>query len=245
MSKYGQFCPVARSLEILGDRWTLLIIRDMLLGGISHFNDLERGLPGISRALLSRRLRQLQHSGIVEKRTTAGQKTTEYHLTQAGQELMGVIAALTMWGDAWAFGEPAPEELDPVFLLWWMRSDVRQDRLPENRVVVQYDLHHGKRSGSFWLVLTTADVTLCLTDPGYEIDLLITAEVATLYKLWWGIIPYEESLRDYGVTVEGTPRMVRDYPGWFAWGAAEGMRTMRAHRAAPPLMPAAAGVRLE
>lgn len=229
MSKYGQFCPVAKALEILGDRWTLLIIRDML-GGTTHFNKLERGLPGISRALLARRLKQLQQAGVIEKRyAPSGRKTTEYQLTQAGRELEGVIGALVAWGDTWAFGEPAPEELDPVLLMWWTCDDVRRDRLPESRVVVQYDFRGMKmRVSSFWLVLTAADVTLCLTDPGYEIDLLVTADVAALYKLYWGLISYDQALSDDGVTVEGLPGMVRDFPGWFAWRNAEGLRAVRA-----------------
>lgn len=112
MAKYGQYCPVARSLEILGDRWTLLIIRDML-GGVRHFNDLERGLPGISRALLAQRLRQLQQSGVIEKRTNiSGRQSTEYHPTPAGEALQGVIGALFSWGEMWAFDEPSSEELD-------------------------------------------------------------------------------------------------------------------------------------
>jgi DNA-binding HxlR family transcriptional regulator len=229
MSKYGQFCPVAKALDVLGDRWTLLIIRD-LLGGTTHFNDLERGLPGISRGLLSSRLRQLQHAGIIEKRThDSGRKTTEYRLTQAGEELQGVIFSLMSWGEKWAFEDPTPEELDPVLLMWWLRSDVQRDRLPQARVVVRYDFRAGKR-GYFWLVMTAADVTLCLTDPGYEVEVLVTADAAVLYKLWWGRISYEQALRDYGVTVEGLPHLVRAYPNWFSWSAADGMNALKAAR---------------
>src|SRR5271154_368076 len=124
MPKYGQFCPVAKSLEILGDRWTLLIIRDMLTG-TTQFNDLERGLPGISRALLSSRLRLLQRTGIIEKRfNSSGRKTTEYQLTQAGIDLQAVLMPLMMWGETWAFEDPKPEELDPVLLMWWLRKSV-------------------------------------------------------------------------------------------------------------------------
>jgi DNA-binding HxlR family transcriptional regulator len=229
MANYGQFCPVAKSLELLGDRWTLLIIRDML-GGTTHFNDLERGLPGISRGLLAQRLKQMQQAGIIEKQLhDSGRQTTEYQLTRAGRELEGIIFALMVWGEAWAFAEPTPEELDPVLLMWWLRGDVQRDRLPQARVVVQYDFRAGKR-GYFWLVLTAADVTLCLTDPGYEVEVLVTADVAVLYKLWWGRISYEQALRDYGVTVEGQPHLVQAYPGWFSWGAAAGMNALKAMR---------------
>jgi DNA-binding HxlR family transcriptional regulator len=219
MSKYGQYCPVAKALEILGDRWTLLIIRDML-AGMSHFNDLERGLPGISRALLADRLRHLQQSGVIVKRTiNSRRKSTEYQLTQAGKELMDVIGSLVVWGANWAFGDPTPDELDPVLLMWWMRNRVNTDRLPEHRVVVQFDFT-GAETVTFWLVLTTGDVTICLTDPGYEINVLVTADLSAYFQLWAGRIAYNQALRDYGIKVEGLPRFVRAFPNWFAWSQA-------------------------
>ena len=228
MAKYGQFCPVARSLEILGDRWTLLIIRDMLIG-VTHFNELERGLPGISRGLLARRLKQLQHAGVIEKREGSGRGSTEYHLTEAGRDLEGTIFSLMSWGEAWAFADPTPEELDPVLLMWWLRADVRRDQLPLSRIVVEYDFRV-KGKGSFWLVLTSSDVTLCLTDPGFGVDVLVTASLTAFYKLWWGRISYDQAIHDYGVMVEGTPNLVRAFPDWFAWSAAHGLQAMKAKR---------------
>lgn len=229
MAKYGQFCPVAKSLEVLGDQWTLLIVRDML-GGVSHFNDLERGLPGISRALLSKRLSQLQRAGVIEKRVNIGQRqSTAYELTRAGHELAGVIGALTVWGEAWAFREPEPEELDPVLLMWWLRSDVQPEKLPHTRVVVQFDFLTDRRA-FFWLVMTTTDVTLCLTDPGYEVDVVVTTGLAAFYKLWWGRISYDQAVREHGMTIEGKPRLVHDFPSWFSWGAAEYVGGLQAVR---------------
>jgi DNA-binding HxlR family transcriptional regulator len=219
MSTYGQYCPVAQALDILGDRWTLLIIRDMLTGA-THFNDIERGLPGISRPLLAKRLRQLQEAGIVHKRTQrSGRKTTEYLLTQSGQELHNVIDALLWWGAKWAFGDPSMEQLDPLLLLWWMRNRVNMDRLPEGRVVVQFHFL-GVKAGVYWLVLSPEDVTICLTDPGYEVNLLVTTDIATLYRLWLGRISYADAIDVFGVKIEGSPRLIRAFPGWFAWSPA-------------------------
>ena len=215
MMKYGQFCPIARSLEILGDRWTLLIVRDMLVG-TRHFNDLERGLPGISRALLAGRLRHLQQAGVIEKRPGAGRASTEYHLTEAGRGLLSVLGPLRAWGEEWAFGDPTPDQLDPVLLMWWLHNRVEIGQLPERRVVAEFDFT-GAATVSFWLVLTRADVTLCLTDPGYDIDLLVTADLATLYRLWGGRIGYADALGKYGVTVEGVPSLERAFPRWFGW----------------------------
>ena len=131
MYKYGQYCPIAKAVEILGDRWTLLIVRD-LLTGTCHFNDLERGLPGISRGLLSERLRRLQRMELVEKvQIENGRQRTAYYLTEAGKALQPVINALLIWGARYAFEEPEEQELDPVLLMWWMRDRVCQDQLPE------------------------------------------------------------------------------------------------------------------
>jgi DNA-binding HxlR family transcriptional regulator len=219
MSKYGQYCPVAKSLEILGDHWTLLIVRDMLTG-TRHFNDLERGLPGISRALLASRLRQLERAGVIDQQVReAGRRTTQYQLTAAGQELLPVVMALRGWGEKWAFGDPAPDELDPVLLMWWLHNRVDVAQLPERRVVEQFDFH-GAAPVSFWLVLTRADVTLCLIDPGYEINILVTADLATCYRLWGGRVSYHQALEGYYVSVEGIPSLIREFPRWFGWDAA-------------------------
>ncbi len=227
MSKYGQYCPVAQALEILGDRWTLLIIRDML-AGTTHFNDLERGLPGISRGLLAKRLFQLQAAGIIEKQFHAsGRQTTEYCLTQAGRELEAVIGSLLVWGATWAFGDPAPDVLDPLLLMWWMHDRVNTDQLPDGRTVVQFDFH-GAENCAYWLILTRADVTLCMTDPGYGINVLVTADLATFFKIWLGRISFDEALADYDVRVESVPALIRAFPNWFAWSlAAPAVRAAR------------------
>jgi len=230
MARYGQYCPVAQALDVIGDRWTLLIIRDMLTGAC-HFNDLERGLPGISRALLARRLRQLEYAGIVEKHFHHGdRRSTEYHLTAAGQALHEVIQSLLMWGTAWAFGDPTPEQLDPLLLLWWMRNRVNVHNLPEGRIIIQFDFR-GAKTDTYWLILAADDVTICLTHPGYEIDVLVVADLAAFFKVWLGQIAYDEALNTRDVTVTGVPRLTRGFPTWFAWSpAAPAVRSARARK---------------
>lgn len=218
MTKYGQYCPVARSVEILGDRWTLLIVRD-LLDGKDHFNDLERGLPGIPRALLADRLRRLQKAGLLERHVESGPQRTRYQLTQAGKELSQVVDALTRWGARWAFGEPDISELDPILLLWWMRDRVYLERLPRRRVVVEF-VFHGPRRSTYWLVLQPTDVSVCLTHPGFEVDVHVTAELAALYKVWLGRMTFAEARREQLVDLNTSPSMARNFPRWFAWSAA-------------------------
>lgn len=219
MYQYGQYCPVAMAVEILGDRWTLLIVRDMLTG-TRHFNDLVRGLPGISRGLLSERLDRLQRAGLVEKlEETEGRHTTRYELTRAGRELDDVIEALLVWGARWAFEEPRPEDLDPVLILWWMRNSVCVDALPEQRVVVQIHFT-GAVDVTHWLLLQPDDVSVCITHPGYEIDVLVTADISVLYQVWLGRMAYADAHRAGKIEVDAIPTYIRGFPTWFTYSVA-------------------------
>lgn len=219
MFKYGQYCPVARAAELLGDRWTLLIVRDLLTGS-QHFSELKRGLPGIPKALLADRLRRLQDAGVIEKHhISEGRKTTRYHLTPAGEELQVVIQSFLTWGARWSFGEPDPEELDPLLLLWWMRGRVHVDRLPQDRVVIEFDFR-GADDGYYWLVLTPSDVSVCLQHPGYEVDVTVTADLAAYYQVWLGTLSFADAGSTRRITVEALPDLARDFPNWFAWSAA-------------------------
>jgi len=209
---------------------TLLIIRDMLTGA-RHFNDLERSLPGISRALLAHRLRQLEHAGIVEKRYDQGdRRSTEYDLTAAGLALHEVIQSLLMWGTAWAFGDPTLDQLDPLLLLWWMRNRVNVHQLPDGRVVVQFDFY-GPKTDTYWLVLSPDDVTICLTHPGYEVQVWVVVDLATFFKVWLGQLDYHEAISTGNLTVTGIPHLVRGFPTWFAWSpAAPAVRAARTNK---------------
>jgi DNA-binding HxlR family transcriptional regulator len=219
MYKYGQYCPIAKAVEILGDRWTLLIVRD-LLTGTCHFNDLERGLPGISRGLLADRLRRLERMGLVEKVELAdGRQRTAYYPTPAGRELQDVINSLLVWGAQWAFEEPEEQDLDPTLLMWWMRDRVCVDELPEHRVVIRFDFT-GAKYEKFWLVLTKEDVSVCLTDPGFELNVLVTADLSTFLQIWLGRVSYYEAVRDGRVEVDAGPRLVEAFPNWFAYSLA-------------------------
>jgi DNA-binding HxlR family transcriptional regulator len=219
MYKYGQYCPIAKAVEILGDRWTLLIVRD-LLTGTCHFNDLERGLPGISRGLLAERLRRLERMELVEKvELENGRQRTAYYPTEAGKELQSVINELLVWGARWAFEEPEEEDLDPTLLMWWMRDRVCAEELPEHRVVVRFDFTCA-RYEKFWLVLTKEDVSLCLTDPGFDLNVLVTADLSTFLQIWLGRVSYFDALRDGRVEVDAVPALANAFPDWFAYSLA-------------------------
>jgi DNA-binding HxlR family transcriptional regulator len=215
MAEYRQYCPVARASEILADRWTPLIVRE-LLAGSQHFNEIERGLPGISRSLLVSRLRHLEDRGVVQRCRRVGPNRVEYVLTEAGCDLRPVIERLGEWGVRWAFGEPTPQELDPGVLLWKMHQRVDRSRLPPGRTVIEFDFT-GRRGRRVWLVLTPHEVSVCLKPPGFDADLVVRAELAFFYRVWLGSMEFAEATRCGAVTVDGRPALVSALPHWFTW----------------------------
>jgi DNA-binding HxlR family transcriptional regulator len=212
--RYGQYCPVARAAEILADRWTVLIVRELLVD-VRHFNELERGLPRMSRTLLTGRLRRLEEAGVLERRAAPRGKRTEYRLTAAGRELKRLVDSLCDWGARWAFGPPRREELDPIVLLWWIRRRVCFDRLPRRRIVIQFDFQGGARR-TYWLLIEPTEASICLKHPGFDIDLTVVADLATLYQVWLGRVPLDDAVRRRRVRLEGAPADVRAFPTFFA-----------------------------
>jgi DNA-binding HxlR family transcriptional regulator len=219
MYKYGQYCPISKAVEILGDRWTLLIVRD-LLTGTCHFNELERGLPGISRALLSDRLQRLQKMELVDKVKLPDQRqNTAYYLTEAGKELDTIINSLLVWGARWAFEEPKEDELDPVLLMWWMRGRVCTENLPDHRIVIRFDFV-GEKYENFWLLLSKEDVSICLTNPGFDLDVLVTADLATYFQIWLGRINFHDAVKSEKVQIDAIPTYTKAFSTWFAYSLA-------------------------
>lgn len=212
MVSYGQYCPVARAAEILGDRWTLLVVRE-LLNGAGGFNEVERGLPGISRSVLAQRLRALERAGILERRTSAGGRTLGYRLTPAGRDLRAVVGAAGEWAATWAFTDPGPDELDPDLLIAWMARHVDHAALPPGRIVIQFDLLAPRRR--FWLVMEPEEVSVCLHHPGFTPDLTVAAATEALYRVYFGRTTLREALRAGEVALQGPTRLQRAFGGWF------------------------------
>jgi DNA-binding HxlR family transcriptional regulator len=212
MTSYGQFCPVALAAEIFAERWTPLILRELLSGG-RRFNDIQRGVPRISRNLLTQRLESLRGSGILERLPTEGGHGHEYRLTDAGRELGAVIEALGTWGYRWASKDLTDEHLDPDFLMWALRRMVRIDALPKERVVLLFRFRR-YADRFFWLVLHRPEIDLCLFDPGYEVNLEIDAEVRALARVClgqWGLL---QAMRAGDVEVHGAPHHRNALPSW-------------------------------
>jgi DNA-binding HxlR family transcriptional regulator len=222
MQTYGQYCPVVRAVEILGDRWTLLILRDMLTGS-RRFNELARGLPGISRALLARRLRQLVEAGLVERSDDG------YDLTPAGEDTRPLVFGLAEWGARHAFEPPRPEELDPELLMWWWHDRVDTTDVTE-RAVVQIEMIDPRRF--FWLVVEPDDASICYADPGFDVDAVLKASLDALYRIWLGEIELLDAVRQGEAELTGRRAVVRSFPQWLQLSPVAPM--VQGASAAPP-----------
>jgi DNA-binding HxlR family transcriptional regulator len=216
MRSYAQYCPVAKGSEVLGDRWTLLIVREML-GGASGFNELQRGLPGISRSVLTDRMRALERAEVVERRTGPEGRTLEYRLTPAGRDLEPVVQAIGEWGATWSFTEPRADELDPYLLTVWMARHVDRRQLPPDRTVVRLDFRGPK--GRYWMVLEPSEVSVCLQHPGFDVDLEVTVDTSTLYRVYLGQAELGGAMRAGQVTMSGPRTLQRGFGRWFTWSA--------------------------
>jgi len=213
MPSYREYCPIAVGAEFFGDRWTPLILRELILGS-RRFNDIHRGLGRMSRTLLSQRLRELERRGIVERETDAEGRTTAYHLSASGAELEPVVWALGHWAARWSFGDPADEELDVAWLVWRLHQNVRRDRLPPARTVVQFVLD-GPGGGEGWLVLDRGGSTACQLDPGYQVDLVVMGDNRELHRWLLGRRSFAQLQQAGSVRLIGPSRLARAFPGWF------------------------------
>jgi DNA-binding HxlR family transcriptional regulator len=226
---YHQFCPVAKAMELLDERWTMLVVRELVLGS-TRFNDLRRGVPRMNPTLLSKRLQQLARAGIVERHVDGSD--VRYGLTDAGRELQPVVEALGTWGIRW-IGNLGDEDLDPKLLLWDMHRRVNLEDLPSGRTVIAFrfsDVVVGARN--WWLVLTRAEADVCDSDPGHEVDVTVTGTLRSLTRVWRGDLRWGDAIRSGDLEVEGRQALRRAFPAWFALSAFAVVPRPRATRTA-------------
>jgi DNA-binding HxlR family transcriptional regulator len=220
MQGYSQFCPVALGAEVFAERWTPLILRELLQGS-RRFSELRRGLPRISRNLLTQRLASLERAGLIERRPRPNGRGFDYTLTQAGEELRPVVTALGTWGYKWAATELRPDNLDAGLLMWFLRRRVRVENLPERQAVIRFDFRaEGERSfwlegqQSFWLIVERPTADLCLSDPGFEVDLTVNADVAEFTRVYLGHVTLAQAIRQGSVEVVGSRELRSSFRDW-------------------------------
>jgi DNA-binding HxlR family transcriptional regulator len=210
---YGQFCPVAKASELLAERWMPLVLREFLAGG-RHYGELRRGIPLISPAMLSARLRELVEAGVVERRPMARGRW-EYRLTEAGEELRPVIQAFGVWGQRWAQRELRSEQLDPELLVWVVRRRLNPKDFGVPRAVLELEFPEVPlRLRRFWFLVEPDEVDLCLKHPGRTVDVSVSSSVRTLTQVFLGQIPPEAAVRSGAIVLEGSRLLVRSFPRW-------------------------------
>jgi len=214
MRNYGQYCPIARASELLAERWSIIILRNILIG-CQTFNEIANGAPGLSRGLLSRRLRELERAGVIEIRPKPDGPGSIYEPTQAGRELSDVMVAIQNWGSKWA--ELTPEHAHPGVVLWgWVAAYLDRDRLPERRVLVRFaypTLSGPGRHG--WLLIERGDAELCEKYPGGEEELIVVINDPMAFARWHlGGLEWADALRSGAIEVSGSTELVRALPTW-------------------------------
>jgi DNA-binding HxlR family transcriptional regulator len=199
---YGQFCPVSMAAEIVCARWTPLVLRELLCGS-TRFNDLRRGVPRMSPSLLSKRLRELEQSGLIVTRK-GSRGVVEYHLTEAGRDLEPVILGLGFWGHRWVESQLTLKNLDPSLLMWDMRRRLNPQPLPSRRCTIHFrfpELVTG--SQDWWLVVENGAVDLCLLDPGHEVDLDVIGSLRSMTAIWMGLSTIEKETEARHLEISG------------------------------------------
>lgn len=214
-SGYGQFCPIAKASEILATRWTPLILRELMANNHA-FNDIHRGIPLISRAVLTARLRELENHGIVERRPRSDGHGQEYWLTAAGNAFRSVVSELGHWGLTHARDVKATD-LDPTYLVWGFRKRAILDALPDRRVVVRFEFSGVPASRTkfriLWLLLERSGADVCVKDPGFPVDLIFRGNIADFVKVYLGQVPWRD-MCDKALTIEGDARLGEQVVSW-------------------------------
>ncbi len=215
---YGQYCPLALAAELLCERWTLLVI-SRVIDGCTRFNEIHRGVPKISATLLSQRLAQLEHAGLIVRHPLPSGRGHSYELTDAGRDLDPIIMSLAAWGQKWS-RDMETEDLDPAFLAWSMHTRINVDAMPCERVVLEF-IFSGTHKGlsRFWLVVDDGNVDMCLKHPGYDSDVTVSAQIKRFIEAWRGFRELAQEIAAGKIRVEGRKDYCKALPDWLMCSA--------------------------
>lgn len=223
MKGYGQFCSIAKALEVVGERWTPLIMRELICGS-SRFNEIHRGVPRISPSLLSKRLNDLERAGVVRRTETTG----GYELTAAGWELKPVIETLGVWGQRWVRGQLGNDDFDPDLLMWDLRRRINLSAFPDTQTCVCFEFTDVPREKSrYWLVGSSQGVELCVSDPHFDVDLFVTTDVRTMTLVWNGDLPLVGKVEDGSIDLHGPSKLRAAFRSWLQLSLFAGIQPVR------------------
>src|SRR5215471_10322919 len=215
--RYGQICPVSKAAELLGERWTLLIIRELVLG-TTRFNDFQRALSQISPTLLTKRLNQLEEAGLIVRKTIPDQRRIEYHPTAAGKELKPIILGLGEWGMRWARGQMNDDELDVELLMYDLHRRIDAAQLPGGRTVIKFSFRGLPKFGHWWIVLENGARELCVDNPGKDVDVHLTTDLRTMARIWAGDMQIRTAKEGSQLQLTGDSALIRTVSDWLRPG---------------------------
>lgn len=227
--RYGQYCPVSLATEILGERWTILIIL-VLCDGITRFSDMQRALPRISASTLAQRLRSLEEASVISKSRKRGSSVDEYRLTAAGEDLAPIVMAMGVWGQRWA-RDLEVEDLDPAHLVWSIHLRLNLDLVPAGRTTIQFefvDLPNSKRY--YWIVVNDQEIDVCLKHPGFDPDVTVASEIQRFIDAWRGFRSLHNEVKSGRIKVSGSPKLKRAFPDWLMLSAVAHVKRERPGR---------------
>ena len=211
--EYGQFCPIAKATEMLGEKWTLLIVRELLMGG-TRFGELQRGLSLISPTMLSKRLDALVQYGLVVKKKIPNQKGFEYFPTRSCSELLPIIKTLGDWGMRWARSNLTEKDYDVELLMLYLKRSINPENLVGNETVIRFRFTDINEFPDWWMVVQGTDIDLCVSDPGKDVDIYFTTTVKTLAQVWMGENSYKKAIADDSLKLVGPTALTRDVSSW-------------------------------
>lgn len=211
--KYGQFCPIAKASEIIGEKWTILIIRELLMGA-RRFSDLERGLGQISPSVLTKRLALLDARGLIYRRQVSGRKGYEYLPTEACEQLLPILLSLGGWGMEWARTNMVQGDYDVDLLMLYLERSVDAGRLPGREGVIKFHFTDLPDMPDWWLVVGPGSTDVCSSDPGRDVDVFIHTSVAGMTEVWIGALPLREARASDALMLHGPPVLTRNIFNW-------------------------------
>jgi DNA-binding HxlR family transcriptional regulator len=210
---YGQFCPLAMAAEVLCTRWTMLILRELYAGSM-RFNELRKGVPLMSPTLLSKRLKELENFGVIERVKRADPGAFDYRLTAAGHDLKPIVFGMGAWGQRWVEAQSSLKNLDPSLLMWDMRRNLNPTPLPHKRCVIQFLYSDLTSKQRYWLVIDRGVVDLCQIDQGFEVDLYVVGDLRTMTAIWMGLTTVRAEVRADRLKLTGDPDLKRSMQTW-------------------------------
>ena len=211
--EYGQFCPIAKASEVLGEKWTVLIIREILMGG-RRFSELQRGLGTISPTLLTRRLADLEANGLIYKKTTSGARGHEYLPTESCKELQPILLSIGNWGMRWAHENLRTEDYDVELLIIYLQRSILPDKLPSSETIIRFQFSDMAKKAEWWLICEGGEVEACDKDPGKDVDVYINTSVKTMTEIWMGKRTYRSARKANDIKVWGNPYLADHLTSW-------------------------------